>query len=119
MTDEQSRLDSKHTAEAAEPRKTYPRSALQKACIYLCLGMIILAMLATTAITVLELPPVNWINDAQDAVINGHFGMLAFIIVMIPLMGLALAITLVVTRVVRRYMAAQNIPWVDDDGHVM
>ncbi|MBC8374345.1 MAG: hypothetical protein ISS69_09155 [Phycisphaerae bacterium] len=121
MDDEKSRLDAggDDMAAPADQRKTYPRSGLQKACMFLCLGLIVLAMAATAAITFMELPPVNWINRAQDAVINGHFGMIAFVIVMIPMVALAMGITFVVVRVVRGYMAARNIPWVDDDGHVI
>jgi len=56
---------------------------------------------------------------AQDAVLNGHFGMIAFLVVMIPMLAMALAITFVVVRVIRGYMAERNTPWVDDDGHVI
>ena len=102
-----------------DQRKTYPRSGLQKACAFLCLGLVAVAMAATAVITFMELPPVNWINGAQDAVLNGHFGMLSFVIVMIPMVALAMGITFAVVRIARSYLAARNIPWVDDDGHVI
>lgn len=106
-------------ADPAAPPPTVRRSGLQITCAVLMLALIALAMIATCIITIMELPPIGAINRAQDAVIGGHFGMLGFLIVMIPLLAAALALSIPIIRLVRRYMAARGIPWVDEDGNVI
>jgi len=46
-------------------------------------------MIGTCLITFLELPPVSWVNRAQEAIFDFHFPMLGFIVTMIPMVALA------------------------------
>jgi hypothetical protein len=95
------------------------RSVHQKACMVIVLGLLALAMIFSALVAFLELPPAKWINKAQDKVINGHFPMIGFLVVMIPSVFLALGIGAVIIKAVRRHMAQRGIPWVDDQDNII
>ena len=79
----------------------YRRSWLQKACMGVMLTLFVAALAAAAAFTFLDLPPVSWLNSAQDAILGWHYPMIGFVLMMLIAVAVVIPVSFIIIRMAR------------------